>query len=167
MTRHGYIYAIYNDEIPVYTGKTFNMTDRWNKYRTDHQNTSPQNKRKYNHKIHVFMRKVGFDNCDMRLLETIEIEVDSDLNPHEGRWQSIMEKDFDLLNIRKAGNGDYDDKNSIAYQNKLIRMREQIECELCGQMSTRGNIRTHQRTAICKANRKPKIVINVKVRDTK
>ena len=164
MTRLGYIYAIYNDEIPVYTGKTVNMRTRWNNYRSEHQN--PNNEEKYNQKIHAFMRKVGFDNCEMRLLETIEIEVDSDLNPHEGRWQSIMEKDYILLNTQKAGNGSSSDRNSIAYQNKLIRNRQQIECELCGRMSARGAIRRHQGGAICKANR-PKIKIKVKVRDTK
>ena len=124
MTRYGYIYAIYNDEIPVYTGKTFDMKERWRKHRNQHQNTTDA--KKYNRKINVFLRKVGFDNCEMRLLETIEIETDSDLNRHEGRWQSIMEKDFDLLNSLKAGNGNNNDINSIAYQNKLIRDRENV-----------------------------------------
>ena len=152
MTITAYIYAICHDNEIIYTGKAVNMTNRWYKYRSDHKN--PKNKKVYDLNIHVFMRKVGFDNCEMVLLETIEVEKESDIFHYEGMWQETFEDlGFNLQNKYQAGNGRCV-KGTIAYDNTQARNREQIPCELCGFVGGRGDIRRHQRRSKCLNNRK-------------
>ena len=142
----GYIYAICHNREIIYTGKTVNMTRRWDCYR--HKHKSPDD-RNYNMKIHTFMREKGFDNCEMVLLETIEVEKRSDLFPYEGEWQGIFEElGCNLQNERQAGNG-YCVMGTINYDNNKARKREKIPCPLCGFVGSRGALRRHQRSANC------------------
>ena len=154
----GYIYAIcYNGEI-CYTGRTINMRERWNAYRYQHKKTEDPDI--YNMKIHAFMREKGFDNFEMMLLESFEVEKDSDLNYYEGIWQTTFEDlGFDLLNTQKAGNGDTHDLGSIAYQNNRARSKEKIPCELCGKLIGRCHIRRHQQSSNCLPENSSRVVV--------
>tara|TARA_R110001606_G_scaffold278013_1_gene426234 strand:- start:24 stop:476 length:453 start_codon:yes stop_codon:yes gene_type:complete len=145
----GYIYAICHDREIIYTGKTVNMRKRWANYRDHHNNP---NHGDYDMNISAFMRAKGFDNCEMVLLETIEVENGLDLFAYEGMWQETFENiGCNLQNKYKAGNGSSKVKGTIGYDNGLARSREKIPCPLCGFVGGRGDIRRHQRSFNCVA----------------
>jgi len=151
MTR--YVYGICYDGEIVYTGSTKDMTFRWKKYKDEHN--TPNNEKKYRIRIHQFMREKGFDNFSHQIIETFEDITRQGIYKYEGMWQNTFEElGFNLLNKLKAGNGTHRDLNSIAYANNRARMNERIQCEFCGAMIARGNIRRHQKGGNCLNSRK-------------
>ena len=143
----GYIYAICYDNEIIYTGSTINMATRWRGYKNQHRN--PKN-RNYKYKISAFMRDKGFNNCEMMLLESYEIENEKEIYKYEGMWQrTFQELGCDLQNTNQAGNGCATVKGTIAYENEKARSKEKIPCKLCGKFIGRKGIRPHQRRSKC------------------
>ena len=143
-----YVYGICYDGEIVYTGRTKDMTFRWQAYKDNH--TMPESRIQ---RQQVRGEK-GVHTPSPQIIETVHDITRRGIEQVEGSWQQTCEElGFNLLNKYKEGNGNKNDLNSITYANHQARQNERIPCEFCGAMSTHGHIARHQRTQKCLNNR--------------
>ena len=136
------IYVIYCKGEICYVGKTVDMKRRWVGYKTCHSNP---NHKDYGYKIHQYMREHGFNNFQMELLESVPDEYG--VRAEQMWYWTFKELGFDMKNTQVPGNGR--GKGSEYYVNNQMRKVEKIQCELCGKIVCRSNIRRHQRRSDC------------------
>lgn len=157
----GYVYAIHNTgDAPTYIGSTFQSPgQRWREYRCKHKDPKD---RHYTLGICLQMRRHGFDQFSMEILETVMVNGLPDLLKIEGEYQVLFRDEYGVPICNRKIEGERNLKgtsktmegyrqNPATYEKCLARQNERIPCVRCGREHRRGNMARHLKSCRKKA----------------